>query len=344
MADALVERPEIPLSKQHLMTTSDISQLTRVITEVTECPHQHTRLMPSQLQGSISGWRSANFSVAAIRYSQPVAITTDPRRGKVVVVLPLGAVRVDAGATRWVGSEPFFVSSDQPTTFCPAPQSGAISFSFDADAFTERLEAAGVRSTARQRMALCHGESRMLDGGNALRGVLTELCGLLGCDSGDRMPESFIESALFSALAMGLRSQFEWPQVQVPSERYADDAKQWIDAHLEQSVCVADIARAVSLSSRHLTTTFHRHVGMSPAQYLKKRRLERLRDVLTNPPSGTLTIRSAAKLVGSPHLGRMAADYARQYGEPPSHTLARSYGIEAASTTPRLRVLPTPSD
>jgi AraC-like DNA-binding protein len=184
----------------------------------------------------------------------------------------------------------------------------------------------------------------MLDGGNALRGVLIELCGLLGCDSVNRMPEGFIESALFSALAMGLRSQFEWQRVQVPSERYADDAKQWIDAHLGESVCVADIARAVYLSSRHLNTTFNRHVGMSPAQYLKKRRLERLRDVLTNPPSGTLTIRAAAKLVGSPHLGRMAADYAKQFGEPPSRTLARAFGIESALTTPRLQVLPTPSD
>jgi AraC-like DNA-binding protein len=310
------------------MTTADISQLTRVITEVTECPHQHTRLLKGRLQGTISGSRSDNFSVAAIRYTEPVAITTDPRRGKVVVVLPLAPVLVDAGATRWAGSAPFFVSSDRPTTFRPAPGSGAVSFSFDSDKFAERLAAAGARSTAKQREVFCHGESRTLDGGDALRGVLTELCGLLECDSVDRMPDVFLESALFSALAMGLRSQIEWNRVQVPSERYADEAKQWINAHLSDSLCVDDIARAVSLSSRHLNSIFTRHVGMPPSQYLRKRRLERLREILTNPPFSTLTIRAAAKLVGTPHLGRMAADYAKQYGEPPSHTLARAYGSE----------------
>lgn len=323
-----MEKPprSFPLASRHLVTTDDIGELTRIITNATATPHRHDVSVRGPIVGTVSGTRLNSLGLAVISYSQVVAITTDPRPGAVVAVVPLGPMYVDANGTRWTGVEPFFVSAAHPTTLRPAPGRGGLCVSFDAEPFTERLDEFGVRAATGRLELLGGSESRVLDGGLAVRGVLLEVCRMLDeePDENVKVSHSIIESSVFSALLMGLRSQFVWGNLRVPSSRYVDEARAWIKEHLAEPRTVGDIARAVNLSPRHLHAVFIRHIGVSPARYLREQRMKHVRQLLLNSADPDLTINSAAAQAGIVHLGRFAGDYAKRYGEPPSMTLART--------------------
>ena len=54
----------------------------------------------------------------------------------------------------------------------------------------------------------------------------------------------------------------------------------WIDAHPDEPVSLAALARAVGLSPAHLQRTFRRATGVTPKQYADARRLARLKERL----------------------------------------------------------------
>jgi AraC family ethanolamine operon transcriptional activator len=71
-----------------------------------------------------------------------------------------------------------------------------------------------------------------------------------------------------------------------------------------------------------LRRTFRRLLGVSPARYLRMRRLHQARDALRATASGTVT--QIAVAVGFSDLGRFARDYRDLFGELPSATLKRA--------------------
>lgn len=57
-------------------------------------------------------------------------------------------------------------------------------------------------------------------------------------------------------------------------------ARAYLDAHVEEPVTLADLGRAVGVSSFHLQRTFTRELGMSPRRYLTALRAGRFRQAL----------------------------------------------------------------
>lgn len=62
--------------------------------------------------------------------------------------------------------------------------------------------------------------------------------------------------------------------------RTIEAARQYLDAHLDESITLDRLARVVQLSPHHLQRTFKHHVGLSPRRYVEARRLERLKERL----------------------------------------------------------------
>jgi AraC family transcriptional regulator of adaptative response/methylated-DNA-[protein]-cysteine methyltransferase len=62
--------------------------------------------------------------------------------------------------------------------------------------------------------------------------------------------------------------------------RAIEAARQYLDAHLDESITLDRLAREVHLSPHHLQRTFKRQVGLSPRRYVEARRLERLKERL----------------------------------------------------------------
>lgn len=57
--------------------------------------------------------------------------------------------------------------------------------------------------------------------------------------------------------------------------------KEFIDAHLEEDLSLAEIASVAELSQFHFARAFRRSVGLTPQQYLMQQRIERAKQLLT---------------------------------------------------------------
>jgi transcriptional regulator GlxA family with amidase domain len=84
----------------------------------------------------------------------------------------------------------------------------------------------------------------------------------------------------------------------------------------DQQLPLAQVSVLLSVSVRTLSTYVNRHVGMSPAKYMRRQRLMRARERLL---AGE-TVTSAATGLGFWQFGRFAQLYREHFGELPSET------------------------
>lgn len=99
-------------------------------------------------------------------------------------------------------------------------------------------------------------------------------------------------------------------------------AEAFILENLERPLTMADIADASGTGLRSLQDAFKRSRGMTLSQSIQNARLERLRAALLDP-YGPASVGDAVFASGFGHLGRAAALYREQFGEPPSQTFRR---------------------
>ncbi|YCK79939.1 AraC family transcriptional regulator (plasmid) [Arthrobacter sp. D3-18] len=106
-------------------------------------------------------------------------------------------------------------------------------------------------------------------------------------------------------------------------EGLASEAIALIDSLPEYEVLhVADIAVRMRVSARSLERAFREALGVGPAQYLRTKRLDRVRRLLEESDRGT-SVTDIAAAHGFYHPGRFAQYYRERFGELPSATIAR---------------------
>lgn len=99
-----------------------------------------------------------------------------------------------------------------------------------------------------------------------------------------------------------------------------DRVKRYVDEHLEGPVTMEELCRLTHVSRRTLQYSFTAILGISPLQFLRLTRLNRVRRALrTASPEQSVT--EIATYWGFWHLGQFAHDYKQQFGESPSQTL-----------------------
>ena len=100
-------------------------------------------------------------------------------------------------------------------------------------------------------------------------------------------------------------------------------AKDYIHAHLDRPLSLAEIARQACVSPRTLELVFKRHGEASPLAYARRQRLQAahaaLRAVAREGRSANVT--DVALAHGFVHMGRFSAQYRAQFGCLPSQTL-----------------------
>jgi AraC-like DNA-binding protein len=145
----------------------------------------------------------------------------------------------------------------------------------------------------------------------------------------DAFASPLIRASVFDLLVSGLLATFL-----LTEQRSADGfdvhpatirrALAYIDDHLADPIDVVQIAAAARLSVRGLQTGFRRHLGVTPMEHVRLRRLAAVHDELARA-DGTdgLTVAATARRWGFAHLGRFAWSYRTIYGESPSQTLRR---------------------
>lgn len=103
-------------------------------------------------------------------------------------------------------------------------------------------------------------------------------------------------------------------------------AKEYIHAHLDRPLLLAEIARHACVSPRTLELVFKRHGEPSPLAYARRQRLNAAHAALRQATreGRALAVTDVALTYGFVHMGRFSAQYRTQFGCLPSETLKAS--------------------
>lgn len=100
-------------------------------------------------------------------------------------------------------------------------------------------------------------------------------------------------------------------------------AVDYIQAHLEGPLDMAELVRVSATSRRSLEYSFHRLLQTSPVRYHRHCRLQALRALLQSHSSDELQLADLAYRWGFSQPSHFTFCYREAFGEPPSATLAR---------------------
>jgi AraC-like DNA-binding protein len=98
---------------------------------------------------------------------------------------------------------------------------------------------------------------------------------------------------------------------------------EYIEENIKQDIGVDQLARVARMSLRSLYLLFERHAKTTPKCYIKRRKLERVHAVLTDPSYAAPNVTAVALDYGFTHLGRFSECYKAAFGVLPSESLKR---------------------
>lgn len=88
----------------------------------------------------------------------------------------------------------------------------------------------------------------------------------------------------------------------------------YIEAHLADSVSLADIAAAAGLTRMHFAAQFRAGTGLRPHEYLLRRRIERAQQLLIKPSTAVVEVALAVGFQNQSHFTNVLK---RIVGQPP---------------------------
>ncbi|MFW3897521.1 helix-turn-helix domain-containing protein [Pseudomonas bharatica] len=127
-----------------------------------------------------------------------------------------------------------------------------------------------------------------------------------------------VGSKLLSLLSTNIRRESLAPSV-AGFQRILD----YIERNLKQELSSEHLAEQARMSVRSLYGLFERQLGITPKQYIRQRKLERINACLSDPDCHVRSLTELALDYGFLHLGRFSESYRLQFGELPSDTLKR---------------------
>ena len=219
--------------------------------------------------------------------------------------------RGDAAITRGIG-EGFFESS-------PADKQSIVQI--PRSEFREQLRASGGKRT--KPVEILAKVDFSTEVGRNFRRAVSFIW------TQDAPPNELLRAAYDEILLHGLVSLLG-PLCAEPSLKQHDlgplhvqRACELIRARVAQPIRIADIARELGISPRHLQSGFRHYVGTTPQGFLRDCRLDEAHRMLSAAAPGQTTT-TIAYDCGFGHLGDFAHDYRGRFGESPSETLRRA--------------------
>lgn len=90
------------------------------------------------------------------------------------------------------------------------------------------------------------------------------------------------------------------------------------------ALSTSDLCAIAGVSERTLQYAFRERFGLTPAAFIKARRMVNVRRMLAKPDSHDVRVGDAMANFGFWHVGQFATDYRAAFGETPSATLKRA--------------------
>lgn len=135
-----------------------------------------------------------------------------------------------------------------------------------------------------------------------------------------------LEDMILTGLLMTHRHNYSEPlqrHYRPAAPRAIRAAVALFEASPENTPTMTELARAAGVSIRSLQVGFQQYMGMSPTEYLRDLRLQRVHDELAAAGADGRTVADVAYSWGFNHLGRFAQMYRKRFGELPSQTIRR---------------------
>lgn len=138
-----------------------------------------------------------------------------------------------------------------------------------------------------------------------------------------------LESMVVTMFLLGKRHNFSGtlaakPQSIAPFQIRL--AEEYIEANWDRPVTIKRLTEVTGVSARSLFERFQSYRGISPIAFLRKKRLERAREILMSPKPDT-TVTGVALKCGFLNTGQFARYYREMFGELPSKALAASRSL-----------------
>lgn len=324
----------LPLQRYRLFESHDMDEARESVARVF-CPHGLTMLRPrTELDACHHSARlHRDVSLNYVQYGPGVQIDPGYLQEFFLLQIPLrGGADIRCGAQH-IEATPRLASLPSPTEPLAmrwADDSPHLIVRLARSALLSRLEAL-LQAPVRQALVFDLGVPlddpalaplvhfidylrRTLDAGTALQ-------------AGNRLAEH-AEEYLMSSLLMSAGHNHSRALAGDAQRgllpRVVRKAQEFMAAHAEQPVSLADVCREAGCSARALQLAFRQHAGQGPMEFLRELRLDRVRaDLLAAGASQGTGVREAAQRYGFLHLGHFAAQYRARFGERPSETMER---------------------
>lgn len=279
----------------------------------------------SSLEGKVGMVTMPSSRFVFVRYGGNVVVEAPPTDDRVVATIPLGPMgvshRTHVKPTYFTSG--FLLSPNDVTVMRPDPWAGALIIASDAEQLNnQRRKVLGESGTSTITFA---------EDSNVGTQWLTHTCRSLW-DLASTIPREtptqvmdkflgVMEDSLLNALIMATEDSQNLGAVESVRAR---NIQEWINAHYQEPLTVADLAAAVGLSVRQLQASVHQHFSVGPMELLRDIRLSKLHGLLRSSDADQSSVATLAYSVGFTHLSRTSQLYRAKYGESPSHTLKRS--------------------
>lgn len=134
------------------------------------------------------------------------------------------------------------------------------------------------------------------------------------------------QEAMAIALLSGLSHSVKADKTQhLKSDRSIKLVLDYVNDSPSEDITAVELCTLADCSQRWLEQSFKARFGVTPKAYVKYLRLARLRqDLLSSSHDEKQTVFDIASAYGFWHMGQLAADYRKVYGELPSATLESS--------------------
>ncbi|ATE58619.1 helix-turn-helix domain-containing protein [Thauera sinica] len=132
-----------------------------------------------------------------------------------------------------------------------------------------------------------------------------------------------LEQAIFGSLIAVAGNQSENRPTPSCNARQlvVERAREYMQAHIEEPITVADLCAELRVSRRTLQYSFQDVLNLNPVSFLRAMRLNGVRRALKRADPAAGTVADIAARWGFWHLSHFAADYRAMFGELPSETL-----------------------
>ena len=116
-----------------------------------------------------------------------------------------------------------------------------------------------------------------------------------------------------------------WPAAapELGKPRHIRRAQDYMQQHLGEAMSAPTVAAHCGLSARRLQALFQAECGMAPLQWLRRQRLQAVRESLLSSTVPRPFIGATALQFGFSHLGDFSRVYREAFGESPRETLNR---------------------